>query len=85
MLSDCEDKWTLNKKNHPTPELEDCSLNDYIGYIKSVDRRLIKTGRRPPFGKILKITKEGVDWAAEWAIEYEYSRGHHRALSLNKY
>ena len=77
MRSECEEKWALHKKNNSTPELDDCSLNDFIKYITSVDPDLIQTGPDPRFGEIVKITKKGVDWAAEWAIAYRNPRGHH--------
>lgn len=80
-LSECETKWELHNKNCPTDELKDCSLDDYINYL---GKNLIRKERRS-YGYVIKLTKYGVDWAAEWAIHYNESRGNHGGLSLNRY
>lgn len=81
LFSDCEDKWRLHNKNCPTPKLKNCSLEDYIKYLGP---DLIKSGRSS-YGKIVRLTPKGVDWAAEWALEYNEPRGHHGGPSLKKF
>ena len=76
-LSVCEYQWELNKKNHPTPELEDVDLYEYV---KSLGLELIV--RRPAF---IELTPKGGKWATNWAIAYGVDRGHHGGFNLRKY
>jgi hypothetical protein len=80
-LSDCLDKWDLHNRNKPTKELEKFNLDDFIKYLGP---ELIIKGRRP-YGEIVKLTPKGVDWAAEWAIEYKVQRWHHGTQIPKKY
>jgi hypothetical protein len=65
----------------PTKELEKFNLDDFIKYLGP---ELIIKGRRP-YGEIVKLTPKGVDWAAEWAIEYKVQRWHHGTQIPKRY
>jgi len=80
-LSDCLDKWELHNRNNPTKEFAGWSLDVFIKYIGP---ELIIKGRRT-YGEIVKLTPKGVDWAAEWAIEYKVQRWHHGTQIPKKY
>lgn len=74
MISRCKDKWELHKRNNPTPELEDCSLEDFIKYV---GRDLVRIKPDARLGEVVEISARGVDWAAEWALVYNNPRDHH--------
>jgi len=76
-LSVCEYQWKLSKKNHPTPELEDVDLYEYV---RSLGRELIVK-----WPEIIKLTPKGNKWATMWAIHYGVDRGHHGGSNLRRY
>jgi hypothetical protein len=73
----CESQWELNLRNHPTPELEDMDLEEYVRLLGP--ELIIKAS------KIIKLTPEGSKWATIWAIHYNVVRGHHGGLCLRRY
>lgn len=61
----CEYQWELSKINHPTPELGNVKLLEYLGLL---GRELIVKE-----GEIIVLTPKGSGWAAKWAILYGVS------------
>ena len=76
-LSVCEYQWELAKRNHPTPDLEDTDLYQYVR-----DLGLELVVKRPTF---IELTHKGSKWATMWAIEYRVDRGHHGGSNRRKY
>lgn len=76
-LSVCEYQWELSKRNHPTPELNDVDLYEYVRFL---GRELIV--KRPEF---IELTPKGNKWASMWAIHYGVDRGHHGGFNRRVY
>jgi len=80
-LSDCESKWKIFKKMFPSHEFKDIGLTKFISDLGP--ELIIK--RRWPRGEFVEIRPKGINWASNWAIEYDVARGHHGGPVPKKY